>query len=52
MLAIVGSLLGGSSQFPKRIFILLIVMIILSMLNKDKIDKNFRKSLRLMIIEI
>jgi len=43
ILAVVGSLLGGASEFPKWIFIILIVMILLYMLNKDRIDKNFRK---------
>lgn len=43
LIAVVGSLLGGSAEFPKWIFIILIVMFILYVLNRDKIDKTFRK---------
>ncbi|OPY89309.1 MAG: hypothetical protein A4E72_01159 [Syntrophus sp. PtaU1.Bin208] len=43
MIAAIGSLLGGSAEFPKWIFFILIVLLILYVLNKDKIDKTFRK---------
>ena len=43
MVAVVGSLLGGSAEFPRWIFIFLIVLVILYLLNKEKINKTFRK---------
>jgi len=43
MIAVVGSLLGGYAQFPKWIFIFVLVIVILYILNKDSIDKTFKK---------
>ncbi|ABC78755.1 hypothetical membrane protein [Syntrophus aciditrophicus SB] len=43
IIAVAGSLIGGSAEFPKWIFIILFIMLILYLLNKDKIDRNFRK---------
>lgn len=43
LLAVIGSLQGGLAEFPRWIFAILIVVIILYLLNKEKIDKSFRK---------
>lgn len=43
LLAVIGSLQGGLAGFPRWIFAILIVVIILYLLNKEKIDKSFRK---------
>ena len=43
MVAVVGSLIGGATNFPKWIFIIIFIVIILYALNKNKISKNLRK---------
>jgi len=43
MIAVVVSLLGGYAEFPKWSYIIAITIVILYILNKDTIDKTFRK---------
>ncbi len=43
LLAVIASLQGGLAEFPRWIFAILIVVIVLSVFNKDKIDKSLRK---------
>jgi hypothetical protein len=43
LLAVIGSLQGGPAGFPRWIFLLLAVVTVVYLLNKDKVDKSFRK---------
>jgi hypothetical protein len=43
IIAVVSSLMGSYAEFPKWSYVIVFIILILCILNKDKITKNLKK---------